>query len=201
MTPQESRHEAESMNSSNALECITLGILAGGRATRLEGRDKAWTVYRSQALIERSLHALGNGFAASLVSANRDQGRYELLGLRAIADRMPGFPGPLAGIDALLAACETPFLLTVPVDLRDIPHDLVQRLCAAGEGGAVVQDANGLQPLVALWPVARARDAVAQAFVRGESAVYKVTSALTLPVVRFDGADFGNLNTPEDFRE
>ena len=187
------------MNPSNALECITLGVLAGGRATRLEGRDKAWTVYRGQSLIERCLHALGKGFAASLVSANRDQGRYEFMGIRAIADRMPGFPGPLAGIDALLAACETRWLLTVPIDLRAIPRDLVQRLCAAGDGGAVAYDSSGIQPLIALWPVARARDAVAQAFARGEFAVHQVTSALALPVVHFDGADFGNLNTQDDF--
>ncbi|HTA66405.1 MAG TPA: NTP transferase domain-containing protein [Xanthomonadaceae bacterium] len=189
------------MNTFNALARITLGILAGGRATRLEGRDKAWTVYRGQALIERSIDALGEGFAATLVSANRDRPRYDLLGIRAIADRMPGFPGPLAGIDALLAACETPLLLTLPVDLREIPHDLVQRLGAAGEGGAVAQDEGGLQPLVALWPVARARDAVAQALARGESAVHRVIETLALPVLRFPGADFGNLNTPEDFHE
>jgi len=180
-------------------EDTTLGILAGGRATRLGGSDKAWAVYRGQALIERTLKALGDGFSARLISANRDLQRYARLGMRAVPDRAVDFPGPLAGLDALLSACTTPLLFTVPVDLREIPSGLFPRLHAAGEGGAVAQDTNGLQPLIALWPAERARVAVTQALVRGEHAVHRIVAELALPVVRFDGADFGNLNTPEDF--
>jgi len=90
-------------------------------------------------------------------------------------------------------------LMTVPVDLRTVPADLVQRLHAAGEGGAVAQDVDRLQPLIALWPVARARIAIEEGFVRGEHAAHHLVAALALSVVRFDGADFGNLNTPADF--
>jgi len=181
-------------------ETVTLGLLAGGRATRLQGRDKAWMRFDGLPLVERTLTALHHDFAARWISANRYADRYEPLGLRAVPDRIPGFPGPLAGIDALLAACATPWLLTVPVDLRSLPTGLVAKLIA-GENGAVAHDATGLQPLVAVWPVARARIAVAEAFARGDAAVHKVVAALDLPVVHFDGADFGNLNTPEDFFE
>ena len=179
----------------------TLGLLAGGQATRLQGRDKAWVDYRGQALVERTLSALADqhAFTATLVSANRGIERYQGLGVSAVRDRIAGFPGPLAGIEALLEACTTPILLTVPVDLRTIPPDLFARLLAAGEGGAVARDATGLQPLVAIWPVARARERVAAAFARGDTAVHGVVAALALPVVRFDEADFGNLNTPGDF--
>jgi molybdopterin-guanine dinucleotide biosynthesis protein A len=86
------------------------------------------------------------------------------------------------------------------VDLRSIPNDFVARLQAMGEGGAVAQDANGLQPLLALWPVARARTVVAEALGHGERAVHRVVATLALPVVRFDDADFGNLNAPDDFQ-
>ncbi len=178
---------------------ITLGIFAGGRATRLGGDDKAWAVYRGETLIERSLRALGDGYAARLVSANRDPDRYTALGLRAVPDRIAHFPGPLAGLDALLAVCTTPLLLTMPVDLRAIPGEIVQRLQAMGEGGAVAHDANGLQPLVALWPVERTRIAVAQALVHGERAAHRVVATLALAIVRFDDADFGNLNASDDF--
>ncbi len=178
---------------------VTLGILAGGRATRLGGSDKAWSVYRGETLIERTLDALGDAFAARLVGANRDLDRYAAVGLRAVPDRIAGHPGPLAGLDALLAACETELLLTVPVDLRTIPADLVARLLETGEGGAVALDAHGLQPLVALWPAARASNAVANALARGERAAHRIVAELALPEVRFDGADFGNLNAPDDF--
>ncbi len=179
---------------------ITLGILAGGRATRLGGDDKAWAVYRGETLIQRSLRVLGDGYAARLISANRDLERYAGFGLQAVPDRIAHFPGPLAALDALLAVCTTPLLLTVPVDLRAIPADLVQRLHAMGEGGAVAQDANGLQPLVAVWPVVRARIAVIEALAHGERAVHRVVADLALTIVRFDNADFGNLNAPDDFQ-
>ncbi len=178
---------------------ITLGILAGGRATRLGGADKAFAVYRGETLVERTLRALGNGLAMRLVSANRDLDRYAALGLHAVPDRVVDFSGPMSGLDALLAGCATPMLLTVPVDLRAIPVYLVTRLSMKGEGGAVAHDANGLQPLIALWPVARARIAVANALVRGDGAVHRVVAELALPIVSFDDADFGNLNTPDDF--
>ena len=188
------------MTSRRVSPEITLGILAGGRATRLAGNDKAWALYRGETLIERTFCSLRGTFAARLVSANRDLHRYAALGLLAIPDRAADFPGPLAGLDALLAACATPLLLTVPVDLRVITVDLVAYLYAAGEGGAVAHDATGLQPLVALWPVDRARIVVAEALARGERAVHRIVADLALPVVCFDGANFGNLNTPDDFR-
>ena len=50
-----------------------------------------------------------------------------------------------------------------------------------------------------IWPVARARVAVAEAFDSGNAAVRSVVAALALSVVGFDEADFGNLNTPRDF--
>jgi molybdopterin-guanine dinucleotide biosynthesis protein A len=53
--------------------------------------------------------------------------------------------------------------------------------------------------LIALWPVERARIAVSQALSAGEHAAHRVVAQLELPVVRFDGADFGNLNSPDDF--
>lgn len=180
---------------------ITLGILAGGRGTRLGGCDKAWMLYRGETLIERTLHALGDAFAATLVNANRETDRYAALGLRAVRDRVAGFPGPLAGLDALLATCTTQMLLTVPVDLRTIPSDLVERLRSTGQVGAVARDANGMQPLVALWPTARARIVIAEALSRGERAVHRVVAELALPVVPFGDGDFGNLNAPDDFLE
>jgi molybdenum cofactor guanylyltransferase len=178
---------------------ITLGILAGGQATRLHGRDKAWLPYRGTALIERTLRALGDGFELRMLSANRDVERYEKIGMMVVVDRVPGFPGPLAGIDAMLAACDTEFLLTVPVDLRTIPGDLAPRLLATGDKGAVAQDDRGVQPLVALWPVERASEEVGRALARGDTAVHRVAEALALSAVRFPGADFGNLNTADDF--
>ncbi|MBS0575678.1 MAG: NTP transferase domain-containing protein [Proteobacteria bacterium] len=181
---------------------LSLGLLAGGRATRLGGADKAWAIFAGQSLFARTVAALApqHAFAARMVSANRDLQRYASHDFVAIADRRADFPGPLAGIEAMLAVCQTAQLLTLPIDLRTIPSDLVTRLLAAGEGGAVACDASGAQPLVAIWPVERARPVVADALARGQGAVHRVVAALGLAVVPFAGTVFGNLNTPEDLQ-
>lgn len=178
---------------------ITVGILAGGRATRLGGADKAWLQRGGVPQVLRWQRRFVHETAAVLVSANRDPDRYRRLGLVTVADRVETRTGPLAGLDALAAACATPWLLTVPVDLVGINDCLLPTLCAeAGTDGAWAVDDDGAQPLVALWRVAALRDAAARALGIGCTAVHAVQAGLDMRAVRFAGVRFGNLNTPAD---
>ena len=181
----------------NAVAGTTLGILAGGRATRLGGRDKAWLERGGTPLVV----ALARGFAprtdAVLVSANAGSGRYAAHGLSVVGDRVADV-GPLGGLDALAAACTTPWLLTLPVDLVAADDGLLRGLRAAGEAGAWAEDDDGPQPLVALWRVQSLRAALARALASGDHAVHALQSRLGMARVRFEGARFGNLNTPGD---
>ena len=88
--------------------------------------------------------------------------------------------------------------MSVPVDLRQLPFDLPERMLAVGQG-VMVSDADGLQPLVALWPVAEARDIVARALAAGEHAVHPLATRLRLAVLDISPGRLGNLNTPADF--
>lgn len=186
-----------------APEQVTLGILAGGRATRLGGADKAWLRYRGDPLVLRLAAAFRQQVAGILVSANRNLERYAAHGLTAVADRRPGALGPLAGIDALLAACPTPWLLSLPVDLAAWRPDLLSHLvAAAGAGhGAAAADAEGPQPPIALWKVASTRAAVAAALDGGDYAVHAVQARLGFGWAAFPALRFGNLNTPQDFSD
>lgn len=187
---------------------LTLGILAGGRAQRLGGRDKAWLEYDGQPLVQRLVQALAPSLAAVLVSANRDLPRYAAAGLQAVPDRIQAPAqaerslGPIAGLDALAAACATPWLLTVPVDLRQLPPALPARLIdAAGAGtGAYAEDEDGVQPLVALYRVAALRPALAAALDAGRYAPRALQRQLAMACVRLPGVTFGNLNTPQDLQ-
>lgn len=178
---------------------ITLGILAGGRATRLGGADKAWLQRGGMPQVLRWQRRFVHETAAVLVSANRDPDRYRRCGLVPVADRVETRTGPLAGLDALAAACTTPWLLTVPVDLVGINDCLLPTLCAdAGADGAWAVDDDGAQPLVALWRVVALRDAAARALGIGRTAVHAMQAGLDMHAVRFAGVRFGNLNTPAD---
>ena len=86
---------------------VTLGILAGGRATRLDGLDKAWLLRGGVPQVLRWQRRFAAEVSRTLVSANRDLPRYADAGLEAVADRVAGDVGPLAGVDALLARCAT----------------------------------------------------------------------------------------------
>lgn len=137
--------------------------------------------------------------AAVLVSANRDLARHAAHGLLAVEDCIADI-GPLGGIDALAAACRTQWMLTIPVDIVDTNDCLLRTLAQAGGDGAVAQDDDGLQPLVALYRVEPLRIAVAGAIRAGAFSVQALQARMQLSRVRFSGLRFGNLNTPDDLR-
>lgn len=177
---------------------VTLGLLAGGLATRLGGRDKAWLERGGTPLVVALAQRFAPRVDAVLVSANRNQEHYLSHGLRALHDRVAAI-GPLGGLDALAAECRSPWLLTLPVDALDVPEDLLDALSqAASTSGAVAEDDDGVQPLVALWRCDDLREAAAAAIAAGDHAVHALQDRLGFARVRFAGARFGNLNTPAD---
>ena len=170
-----------------ARDDITLGLIAGGRATRLGGLDKAWL---SRAGVPQ--------VATVLVSANLGLDRYASAGFEVVADRVAD-AGPIAALEALAATCRTPWLFTLPVDVVDV-NDCVLRTLAHSQGanGARAHDEDGVQPLVALWPVAALREAVDAALAAREHGIQRLQARLGMAEVRFGGVRFGNLNTPAD---
>ena len=178
---------------------ITLGILAGGHATRLGGLDKAWLQRHRTPQVLRWRDRFTTEVSATLVSANRDLLRYAAAGLHAVADGIAGDIGPVAGLSALAGACRTPWLLTIPVDLVDVNDGLLQALAGGcGGDGAYACDDGGAQPLVALWRVSALRPAIVAALASGDVAVHALQRRLDMAAVRFHGVRFGNLNTPDD---
>jgi molybdenum cofactor guanylyltransferase len=184
----------------------TVAVLAGGAATRLDGRDKGLAPLGARPLIERVLAAPGLRRAADdpapplLIVANRNLGVYARYA-ETIHDALPGHRGPLAGIAAALAACRTDWLLSVPVDCPLPPPDLAARLLAATPGATirVAHDGVRRQPLFALYArVLAASAAAAASEQRGVHAWQDAVGA-----VEVDFADrrvhFENLNTPSDF--
>ena len=175
----------------------TLGLLAGGRATRLGGLDKAWLEKGGEPQVLRLARRVQGEVDVVLVSANRDLERYASHGLATVVDRQPGL-GPLGGLDALAWGCTTPWLLTLPVDLVSINDCLLRSLRAAGRDGAWAEDDDGRQPLVALWRTGALRAALPAALDSGDLSTQSLQARLDMVAVRFTGLRFGNLNTPAD---
>ena len=176
---------------------LTLGILAGGRASRLGGLDKAWLQRDGVPQVLRISRRFAHRVDAILVSANRGLPRYADAGLQAVADRCPDV-GPMGGLEALAATCATPWLLTLPVDIVDANDCLLPSLASAGGQGAFAEDDDDVQPLVALWRVYALRAALAAALDARDYAVQALQGRLGMRCVRLAGVRFGNLNTPAD---
>jgi molybdenum cofactor guanylyltransferase len=177
---------------------VTLGILAGGRASRLGGLDKAWLQRDGIAQVVRLAVRFEHEVDGVLVSANRDPGRYRQHGLSMVADTVPG-AGPIGGLDALARSCSTPWLLTLPVDVIGVNECLLRTLGAdRGPNGSFAADEDGPQPLVALWRIDALRLGLAAAIDRRDFAVHSLQERLGFREVRFGGVRFGNLNTPAD---
>ncbi|AKC85438.1 molybdenum cofactor guanylyltransferase [Pseudoxanthomonas suwonensis] len=178
---------------------LTLGLLAGGRGSRLGGADKAWLERDGVPQVLRFARRFPGETGPVLVSANRDLQRYADAGLDTVPDRLDAGSGPLAGIEALAAACATEWLLTLPVDLYDVNDCLVRSLASgASDTGAVAEDDDGLQPLVALYRRDALRRELPAMLVAGDLAPRSLRQRLGLGRVRLPGVRFGNLNTPQD---
>ena len=182
---------------------ITAAILAGGQGARLGGRDKGLALLAGKPLIAWVSDAIGKQAGKLVICANRNAEKYAEFG-EVVADARSGYFGPLAGIAAALAKCETDWLVTVPVDSPRPPADLAKRLLAAArEAGADVAVANDgvrTQPLFAVYRRALA-PAAGMALVK-DLAVWRWQQDCKAVSVDFSDrvADFINLNTEEEFR-
>ena len=90
---------------------VTLGLIAGGRATRLGGIDKAWLLRDGVSQTQRWQQRFAPEVDAILASSNGDAAPFAALGIPVVADQVRDV-GPIAGLDALAAACATQWLLT-----------------------------------------------------------------------------------------
>src|SRR5271168_2154242 len=146
----------------------TLGlVLAGGLARRMGGGDKALITIGGAAILDRVIARLRPATTAIILNANGDPARFARYGLPVVADSVPDFAGPLAGILAGLdwAAAHAPgieWLLSAPGDCPFLPKDLLERLhqarLAAGTPLACARSGEWRHPVVALWSVALRED-------------------------------------------
>lgn len=190
----------------------TLGlVLAGGRARRLGGGDKGLLTIGGRPILARVLARLAP-CAAVILNANGDPARFEALALAlpVVADDVPGFAGPLAGILAGLdwAAAHRPDLahvVSAPADCPFLPTDLVARLHGAARSAslplACARSGGRRHPVAALWPVALRHD-LRRAVVEEE--LHKVGAWMDrhgVALAEWPDAPvdpFLNVNTPDD---
>jgi molybdenum cofactor guanylyltransferase len=127
-------------------DAVTGLVLAGGRGSRMGGVDKGLQPLRGEPLVRHALGRLAPQVGPLMISANRHLDTYARFGVPVWPDEPPDYAGPLAGFLAGLSHCETPWLVTVPVDTPRFPEDLVARLAAVAQDIAVPVTTEAGQP-------------------------------------------------------
>lgn len=184
---------------------ITGVVLAGGRGSRMGGLDKGLQPYRGTPLALHALRRLAPQVGCALLNANRHLDVYGGFGVPVWPDASPDFPGPLAGVLAGLAHCETTWLATVPCDSPHFPADLVARLAQGlqdhpGAELAVARAGGRLQPVFALMKTSL-RDSLVDYTGSGGRKVEVWMARHRLVEVNFDDESaFFNANTLEELR-
>lgn len=100
------------------------------------GADKGLLHYQERPLITYAIERLAPQVDHLLISANRNLETYRAYGYPVVSDRLNDYQGPLAGLQAGLAVCSTPWLVICPCDCPALPGDLVERLRSAAESTA-----------------------------------------------------------------
>ena len=187
---------------------VSAAILAGGRAQRLGGADKASLTVGRARIIDRQLAALA-AVADDIRIVCNDPARYAGLGVRVIPDAIAG-AGPLGGIYSALLDARHERVLVVACDLPFVTAALLERLVeesrAAGDADAVVpRSGRGLEPLCAIYTTRCAR-AVRDRIDQGRLQVAGLLDAVRTRTIEPDalapydqGALFENVNTPHDY--
>jgi molybdopterin-guanine dinucleotide biosynthesis protein A len=185
-------------------------VLAGGQSRRMGGGDKALLDLGGRPLIAHVIERARPQVGALIINANGDPLRFASFGLPILADTIPGFPGPLAGLLTGLryaAAHGFTAIAAFPADTPFPPPDQVARLARALAAGGSVAAASAdgrLHPLASLIPVALAEDL--EEFIRGSGSL-RVSDwvgrhrPVVVEFARPPGSPldpFFNVNTPAD---
>ena len=172
-------------------------VLAGGRAERLDGADKAALDVAGATLLDRALRAVAGARTVVVVGDERPTDVPVVW-----AREQPAYGGPVAaayaGRDALRGS--TPLIVVLAVDMPAVSAATVGRLVAAAHGrdGAVLVD--GGRPHLAMAVTAAALDAVRPDPVAG-AAMRGLWEALDLADVPALEAEAGDVDTWSDLAE
>lgn len=167
------------------------------------GEDKGLVTLNGHPMVEFALRALDPQVDGILISANRNQARYERYGYPVVSDKVGEYFGPLAGMAAAMEIAPAGLLITVPCDSPLIPGDYAARMVEALESSgaeiAVARDSERLQPVFALLSTAL-QPSLLRFLESGERKIDRWYAMHRFVEVDFSDREamFLNVNRPED---
>lgn len=132
---------------------VTGVVLAGGRASRMGGRDKAFAAVDGEPIVVRTIRIFRELFPHVLVATNRPD-RFRELAVETVADVHVGC-GPLAGIHAAMQRARHPHVFVAACDMPGLDADVIRFLLGRiGDADAIVPRwDHDIEPLHAVYAV------------------------------------------------
>lgn len=167
------------------------------------GRDKAFLEIGGEPLWRRQLEKLRQLTPAQLMVSGPP--RREWSDCEVVPDEVEN-AGPLAGLAAALGKCTTAHLVVLAIDLPMMTSNFLRLLVTLCDenGGVVPRDANGFEPLAAVYPASCAIVANA-ALCAGEFSMQSFVRRgmdeswlMARDISTAEASLFTNLNTPND---
>ncbi len=181
-------------------------VIAGGKSSRMGGREKSFLVLDGASLLDRTLSRLRFQVDAVIINANGDATRFAASGAAVVEDVLTDIGTPLAGLHAALcygANHDFEAVVTVPSDAPFLPLDLVKRLVDAGDvtGAAIARSDGQDHHLTGIWTTSMAKPLghliESEGLRRVQDFVTKAKAGkVDWAAVPHD--PFFNINTPED---
>ena len=180
-------------------------LLAGGRATRMGGRDKAFAAVGGEPIAVRSLRLFSELFPQVLVVTNRPE-RFDGLGYDTTPDRFPGC-GPLGGLHAGLLASRCPHAFVAACDMPGLDANVIRFLVSRVDTADAIVPCweDDIEPLHAIY-ARRCLPVIEESLRTGRHALRDVLRLLVVDYVsepelralRGSQGSLTNVNTPEE---
>ncbi len=189
---------------------LAAAILAGGKNTRMHGRNKAFIPVDGMPIVQRSLSVLGKIFKETIIVANSGQDFAAFEKDSIITADLIKDCGPLGGIYSALSVTTQKAVFFVACDMPNLHAGLIKRLVKYFEKSdfdVVVPRINTfIEPLYGIY---RAKLKNKLKIILNSSKDYSIRSFLrTVQVGYLDLKDntlnrkiFSNLNTPQDLKD
>jgi len=180
---------------------VTAIVLAGGRSSRMEGRDKSMLPVRGVPMIRHIVEQLESHFAEIIIGAGETE-KYKFLGHRIVTDTEEGM-GPLMGIYSCLTASDNDLSFVTACDIPDISFSFIRRMLDISEGADIIIPVSGndhFEPLHAIYR--KSVIPVADSLIRERK--FKIAGLFGKVKTRFipfDGRGwYHNINDMKDYR-
>ena len=132
-------------------EEVSIGILSGGKSSRMGGNDKGLIEFYGKSVLSRIINLASDFSSDIFVVANNNLDKYSQIHPYVYTDILANFQGPLSGIYTALSKCKNRKLIILPCDGPFIDDTYFEVLAAyeSSNNIQVVNTGNRLQPVYA----------------------------------------------------